>query len=138
MAFTQPFPTTNFKCGTSKETENITKSLRTENSHGYDEIRTKILKLSINYISSPLTHLCNRMLFTGIFPTRLNYLKYLNKEIKMLNLTIDLFIYLHYFQRFLKRLFIIEFIIILNIITSLQINNFVSGMYHQQTLRPII
>ena len=52
-AFTYPFPTINFKCLSSKEIENITKSLKTKNSYGYDEISTKILKLSINYISSP-------------------------------------------------------------------------------------
>ena len=72
-AFTQPFPTMNFKCVSTTEVENITKSLKTKNSHGYDEISTKILKLSINYISSPLTYICNRMLLTGIFPTRLKY-----------------------------------------------------------------
>jgi hypothetical protein len=68
-AFTQLFPTTNFKCVTSKEIENITKSLKTKYSHGCDEISTKILKLSINYISSPFTYIFNRMLFTCIFPT---------------------------------------------------------------------
>jgi hypothetical protein len=45
MALTQPFPTINFKCVSSTEIENITKSLKTKNSHGYDEISTKILKL---------------------------------------------------------------------------------------------
>jgi hypothetical protein len=34
-AFTQTFPTINFKCALSKEIENITKSLKTKNSHGY-------------------------------------------------------------------------------------------------------
>jgi len=29
--------------------------------------------MSINYISSSLTYICNRILFTGIFPTRLKY-----------------------------------------------------------------
>jgi hypothetical protein len=42
-AFTQPFPTTNFKCVSFKETENIAKSLKTKHSHGYDGISTKIL-----------------------------------------------------------------------------------------------
>jgi hypothetical protein len=68
-AFNQPFPTINFNCVSSKETEDITKSLKTKNSHGYDEISTKILKLSIYYISSPLTYKCNRMLSSGVFST---------------------------------------------------------------------
>jgi hypothetical protein len=70
-AFTQQFPTINFKCVSSTEIENLTKSIKMKNSHGYDEISTKLLKLSINYISSHLTCICNRMLLTGIFPTRL-------------------------------------------------------------------
>jgi hypothetical protein len=43
-AFNQPFPTINLKCVSSKETEDITKSLKIKNSHGYDEISTRILK----------------------------------------------------------------------------------------------
>ena len=34
---------------------------------------TKILKLRIHYISSPLTYICNKMLSSGIFPTRLKF-----------------------------------------------------------------
>jgi len=49
------------------------KSLKIKNSHGYVGIRTKLLKLSMHYISSPLTYVCNRMLSSGIFPTRLKF-----------------------------------------------------------------
>jgi cystathionine beta-lyase family protein involved in aluminum resistance len=35
-SFNQPFPTINFKYVSSKEIENITKSLKIKNSHGYD------------------------------------------------------------------------------------------------------
>ena len=52
-AFNQPFPTINFKYVSSKEIEDITKSLKTTNSHGYDEISTKILQLSTYYILLP-------------------------------------------------------------------------------------
>jgi len=52
----------------------------------------------------------------------------------MLHLTIGLFLYFHNFQRFLKRLFLTEFITILTIITVLLMNNLVSGMHYQQTL----
>ena len=45
--FNQQFLTINFKYVSSKEIEDITKSLKTTNSHGYDEISTKILKCSI-------------------------------------------------------------------------------------------
>ena len=72
-AFNQPFPTINFKGVSSKEIEDITKLLKTKNSHGYDEISTNILKSSIYYISSPLTYICNKMLSSGVFPTRLKF-----------------------------------------------------------------
>ena len=52
----------------------------------------------------------------------------------MPHLTIDLFPYLRHIQRFLNRLFIIEFFfIILTIITFLLVNNLVSDMDYQQT-----
>jgi hypothetical protein len=72
-AFNQPFPTINFKCVSCKEIEDVIKSLKTKNSHGYDEISTKILKMSIYYISSPLTYIYNRMLSSGFFQTRLKF-----------------------------------------------------------------
>jgi hypothetical protein len=64
-----------FKCVSPKETEDITKSLKIKNSRGYDEISTKILKSSIYYISPPLTCvlICNRILLSGTFPTRLKF-----------------------------------------------------------------
>ena len=65
-AFSQPFPTIKLKCVSLKEIEDI-KSLKAKDSHGYNEISTKILKLSIYYISSPLTYICNRMLLSGTF-----------------------------------------------------------------------
>ena len=54
-ACNQPSPTVSLKCVSSKEIEDITKSLKIENSHEYDGISTKILKLNIHNISSPLT-----------------------------------------------------------------------------------
>jgi hypothetical protein len=72
-AFNQPFTTINLKCVSSKEIEDIKKSLKIKTLHGFVEISTKILKLCIYYISSPLTYICNRMLSSGIFPTRLKF-----------------------------------------------------------------
>lgn len=41
----------------TKEIEMIIKSLNSRNSSGYDEILVKVLKISITFISSPLTYL---------------------------------------------------------------------------------
>ena len=43
-----------------------------KNSHGYDEISTKLLKIRSPSINSPLTHMCNK-LSPGIFPDCLKY-----------------------------------------------------------------
>jgi Notch-like protein len=47
--------------------------LKPSNSCGYDEISTKLIKLYACFISSPLNHICNRVLLTGVFPDRLKY-----------------------------------------------------------------
>ena len=72
-AFNQPFPTIILKGVSSKEIEDKMKSLKLKNSHEYDRITTKILKLSMHYVSSPLTYICNRILSSGISPTRLKF-----------------------------------------------------------------
>jgi hypothetical protein len=46
-AFNQPFPDLKFKWVSSYEIEDITRSLKTKNSYGYDGISTKILRSSI-------------------------------------------------------------------------------------------
>jgi hypothetical protein len=58
---------------TGKEIKDIIKSLKSKNSYGYDGISTKILKLSMSLIVSPLIYVCNRSLSTGIFPSHLKY-----------------------------------------------------------------
>jgi hypothetical protein len=72
-----------------KEIEDIVSSLKTKDSHGYDGISTKILKQSIPYISSPLTYICNLMISTGIFPTRLKFaeIKPLYRKGEMANIS---------------------------------------------------
>jgi len=72
-AYNKPYPRMEYKCTTTKEIEQIIISLKTKNSYGYDEISTKILKISCPFISSPINYICNKMLFWGIFPDRLKY-----------------------------------------------------------------
>ena len=44
-----------------------------KNSHGYDEILSRILKISLPYIISPITYLCNKAMSSGIFPSWLKF-----------------------------------------------------------------
>jgi len=62
-----------FKTFSTEEITSIIKPIKTKNSSGYDEIITKLLKISVNYICSPLTYICNKSVITGIFPERLKY-----------------------------------------------------------------
>ena len=47
--------------------------MKLKDSHGYDEISTRILKMSAPYILSPLTYIFNKILSTGVFPDRLKF-----------------------------------------------------------------
>jgi hypothetical protein len=58
-SFKCTFPNFSFRLLSTKEIKNITKSLKTKNSHVYDEISTKLQKISSPLIVSPLTHICN-------------------------------------------------------------------------------
>jgi len=49
----------------------IIKSLKTRNPYDCDEINSKLLKISVNLICSPLALICNKPISTGIFPERL-------------------------------------------------------------------
>jgi hypothetical protein len=62
-----------FKTFSTQEITSIIKSIKTKNSSGYDEISTKLLKISANYICSLLSYICNKSVSTGIFPERLKY-----------------------------------------------------------------
>jgi hypothetical protein len=62
-----------FKSFSTHEIISIIKSLKTKNSFGYDEINTKLLKVSASYICSPLTYIYNKSISTGILPERLKY-----------------------------------------------------------------
>ena len=67
------FPPLVFKFFSTREIISIIKSLKTKNSSGYDEISTKLLKISASYIFSPLIYICNKSTSTGIFPEQLKY-----------------------------------------------------------------
>jgi phosphatidylinositol kinase/protein kinase (PI-3 family) len=73
QAFKTPFPNFNLKLLSTKEVENIIKTLKTKNSAGYNEISTKLLKISSPFISSPLIYICNKSISSGIFPDHLKY-----------------------------------------------------------------
>jgi hypothetical protein len=70
-AFQQPFANIRLKSTTTGEIEKIITELKHKESCGYDEVTIKILKTVSPFIVSPLTHICNRMLSTGIFLDRL-------------------------------------------------------------------
>jgi hypothetical protein len=69
QVFIRPFPNIKLTPVSTKEVSEIIKSLKWKNSHGYDDITIKLLQISLPYIISPLTYICNRSLSTGIFPT---------------------------------------------------------------------
>ena len=67
------YPNLIFKSFSTQEILSIIKSLKSKSSSGYDEVNTKLLKISANYILSPLTYICNAAISVGIFPERLKY-----------------------------------------------------------------
>jgi hypothetical protein len=72
-AFGSTFPNIQIKKTTSSEIEKIIGSLKSNKTQGYDEISNNILKACKTFIIVPLSYLCNRALFEGIFPERLKY-----------------------------------------------------------------
>ena len=71
--FKNPYPNIIFDRTTTKEIENIIKSLKPKNSYGYDEISVKILKICSPFIATPLNYICNRAILSGTFPSCLKY-----------------------------------------------------------------
>jgi hypothetical protein len=69
----RPFAKISWQYASTYETEKIITSLRTKNTCGYDEISYRIIKLTAPFIISPLTHICNAVLSTGVFPDSLKY-----------------------------------------------------------------
>jgi len=71
--FQTPFPSIKLKNTSSKEIEKIINSLKIKESSGYDDVSTKLLKISAPFISSPLSYICNKSMLSGTFSTRLKY-----------------------------------------------------------------
>ena len=59
-----PLPSLVIKTFSAKEIISIIKVLKSKNSHGFDEISVKLLKISAAYICSPLTYICT------VYPVR--------------------------------------------------------------------
>ena len=78
-----------FKTYSTQEISSIVKSIKTKNTHGNDGISTKILKVSSNYRTSPLTYICNKVILSGIFPDQLKFsvVKPIYKKGDRMNLT---------------------------------------------------
>jgi hypothetical protein len=71
--FNQPFKDISWPYTSAKEINKIIDSLKDKNSGGYDEISTKIIKISKPFIISPSINICNKMLAQGIYPERLKF-----------------------------------------------------------------
>jgi hypothetical protein len=62
-----------YKYITTKEIDKIIQSLAPKDSHGFDEISNRILKVSAPFIESPVTYILNKALLKGIFPDRMKF-----------------------------------------------------------------
>jgi len=59
----KPLPNIKFKYIPTKEfKKKIITFIKSSNSHGYDEIYTRILKASSQFIISPITYICKQSL----------------------------------------------------------------------------
>ena len=67
------YPNILLKYTSTSEVENIIKALKPKDAKGYDEIPIKVLKWCAPFISSPITHIFNKPIQKGIFPSRLKY-----------------------------------------------------------------
>ena len=67
------YPSMIYKHTTTKEIENIIKSLKPKDSHAYDEISKQILTISSPFITSPVIYICSKAFSKGIFPDRLKF-----------------------------------------------------------------
>ena len=60
--YSKPNVTIRLKSTTTREIDKIVHSLQSTDSHGYDEVSTRIVKISAPYILSPLILILNKIL----------------------------------------------------------------------------
>jgi hypothetical protein len=71
--FTEAFPIMNLLPITESEITSVINNLKLTYSSGYDDITNKVLKLSSQLISKPMTYVFNKSLYTGVYPERVKY-----------------------------------------------------------------
>ena len=64
---------TRFKLTSTNEIIELIKSLKTKDCCGYDDIPSRILKISAPCIAFPLMYIFNKILILGVFPDRMKY-----------------------------------------------------------------
>jgi hypothetical protein len=62
------YPHMKYRPATTKEIDNIIKSLKAKDSYGYNEISTEVPKIGSSLLYNSLNYMCNRALTKGIFP----------------------------------------------------------------------
>jgi len=138
--FIQPFKDISCPYTSWKEINKIRNSLKNKNSSGYDEITTKIIKISIPFIISPIINICNKMLAQGIYPERLKFslIKPIYKSgVNLLHLIIDPSPYCLHFQKFLKKSYTKDYLIILIIMLYWTNTNMDFEAQYQRKMLPI-
>jgi hypothetical protein len=73
LKFNQPSPAFTLKNTTTYEINKIIQSMIPKDSHGYDEISARTLKISAPFILSPLTYIINKIVSKGTLPERLKF-----------------------------------------------------------------
>jgi len=71
--YAHPHPSLVITTFSTKEITSIIKTLKTKDSHGFDEISVKLLTVSATYTCSPLTLICNKSILSGNFPDRMKF-----------------------------------------------------------------
>jgi hypothetical protein len=71
--FKSSFPRIKFNSTSTIEIEKIICTLKPKNLHGNDGISIRILKVSAPFIRSPSCYIFDKVVPSGIFPSRLTY-----------------------------------------------------------------
>lgn len=109
--FNQPFKDIKWPYTYAKEISEIIDSMKDKHSSGYDEITTKIIKISKPFIISPIINLSNKMLAQGTYPERLKFSlisQFTKVETNLPHPIIDQSPYCQYSPKFLKKLYTID------------------------------